>query len=332
MSGTGTRDHVVIRSYLGPGDERSLADDVLDGLTRPFKEIPPKHFWDARGAELFDRICALDEYYPTRAERAILERRAPDLVGGAAELVEPGSGTAAKTRLLLRAMADGGTLRRYVPLDVTESMVRTTAAELVDELPGLRVHGIVGDFERHLRHVPAAGDGPRIVAFLGGTIGNFPPGSRRRLLRRMGALLRPGSDDRLLLGTDLVKDPAVLEAAYNDAEGLTAEFNLNLLHVLNRELDADFDVGGFEHVAFYDHEREWIELRLRATRAMDVHIAGLGLDVAFAAREEMRTELSAKFTRERLAADLAAAGLTLMDVLTDPGDRFALSLSARTDG
>ena len=331
MPGTETGDAVVVRSYLGPRDERSLADDVLDGLTRPFKELPPKHFYDARGADLFDRICDLEEYYPTRAERAILEARAAEIVGDAAELVEPGSGTAAKTRLLLRAMADGGTLRRYVPLDVTDSMVRSCAAALVDELPGLRVHGIVGDFERHLRHVPPPGDGPRIVAFLGGTIGNFPPGSRRRLLRRMGRLLRPGSDDRLLLGTDLVKDPVVLEAAYNDAEGVTAEFNLNLLHVVNRELDADFDVGAFEHVAFYDHEREWIELRLRATRAMDVRIAALDLDVTFAAREEMRTELSAKFTRERLAGDLAAAGLTLTDVLTDPGDRFALSLSARTD-
>jgi L-histidine N-alpha-methyltransferase len=332
MPSTETGDAVVVRSYLGPRDERSLADDVLDGLTRPFKELPPKHFYDARGADLFDRICDLEEYYPTRAERAILEARASEIVGDAAELVEPGSGTAAKTRLLLRAMADAGTLRRYVPLDVTDSMVRSCATALVDELPGLRVHGIVGDFERHLRHIPPPGDGPRIVAFLGGTIGNFPPGSRRRLLRRMGRLLRPGSDDRLLLGTDLVKDPAVLEAAYNDAEGVTAEFNLNLLHVVNRELDADFDVGAFEHVAFYDHEREWIELRLRATRAMDVRIAALDLDVTFAAREEMRTELSAKFTRERLAGDLAAAGLTLTDVLTDPGDRFALSLSARIDG
>ena len=295
-----------MRSYLGPADERSLADDVLDGLTRPLKEIAPKHFYDARGAELFDRICELDEYYPTRAERAILEAHAPALVaaagGGAAELVEPGSGTAAKTRLLLRAMAGAGTLRRYVPLDVTESMVRASADALVDEFPGLRVHGIVGDFERHLRHVPAPGDGPRIVAFLGGTIGNFPPGSRRRLLRRMARLLRPGSDDRLLLGTDMVKDPAVLEAAYDDGQGVTAAFNLNLLHVLNRELGADFDVDAFEHVAFYDREREWIELRLRATRRMDVRIAALDLDVTFAAREEMRTELSAKFTRERLHA------------------------------
>jgi L-histidine N-alpha-methyltransferase len=330
MEHTTITDAVVVRSYLGPGDERSLADDVLDGLTRPFKELPPKHFYDARGAELFDRICELPEYYPTRAERAILETHADDIAAGtgAGELVELGSGTAAKTRLLLRAMAATGALRRYVPIDVTEEMVRGTAAALVDELPGLHVHGIIGDFERHLRHVPAPGEAPRIVAFIGGTIGNFPPGSRRRFLRRMGKLLRPGRD-RLLLGTDLVKDPAVLEAAYDDAAGVTAEFNRNVLHVVNRELDADFDVGAFEHVAFYDREREWVEMRLRAQRRMDVRVGALDLDIAFAAREELRTEISAKFTRERLAGDLAAAGLRLVDVLTDPEGRFALSLSER---
>ena len=320
---------IVVRSYLGPGDERSLADDVLDGLTRPFKELPPKHFYDARGGELFDRISELPEYYPTRAERAILEARAADVAGDAAELVELGSGTATKTRLLLRAMADAGTLRRYVPIDVTERLLRASAEELVCELPGLRVHGIVGDFERHLGHVPAPGPGRRIVALLGGTIGNFPPGSRRRFLRRMAALLRPGRD-RLLLGTDLVKDPVVLEAAYNDAEGVTAEFNRNVLRVVNRELCADFDVDAFDHVAFYDREREWIEMRLRATRRMDARVAALGLDVAFAAREEMRTEISAKFTPARLHADLAAAGLRAVEVMTDPDRRFALSLSERS--
>jgi L-histidine N-alpha-methyltransferase len=330
MEHTTITDAVVVRSYLGPGDERSLADDVLDGLTRPFKELPPKHFYDARGAELFDRIFELPEYYPTRAERAILETHADDIAAGtgAGELVELGSGTAAKTRLLLRAMAATGALRRYVPIDVTEEMVRGTAAALVDELPGLHVHGIIGDFERHLRHVPAPGEAPRIVAFIGGTIGNFPPGSRRRFLRRMGKLLRPGRD-RLLLGTDLVKDPAVLEAAYDDAAGVTAEFNRNVLHVVNRELDADFDVAAFDHVAFYDREREWVEMRLRAQRRMDVRVGALDLDIAFAAREELRTEISAKFTRERLEGDLAAAGLRLVDVLTDPEGRFALSLSER---
>jgi L-histidine Nalpha-methyltransferase len=327
-----TTDAIVVESYVGPKDERSLADDVLDGLTRPFKELPPKHFYDARGAELFDRICELPEYYPTRTERAILEERSAEIVEatGAAELVELGSGTAAKTRLLLRAMAEAGTLRRYVPLDVTESMVLSCADELVDEFPGLRVHGIVGDFEHHLPHVPEP-EGPRIVAFLGGTIGNFTPGTRRRFLRAIAKLLRPGVD-HLLLGTDLVKDPAVLEAAYDDSTGVTAEFNRNVLRVINRELDADFEVDAFEHVAFFDREREWIEMRLRAERRMDVHVGKLGLRVAFAPREELRTEISAKFTIKRLGADLAAAGLELREVLTDPDELFALSLSARPAG
>jgi L-histidine Nalpha-methyltransferase len=320
---------ILVESYVGPGEERSLADDVLDGLTRPFKELPPKHFYDATGAELFDRICELPEYYPTRAERAILDERSADIVAatGAAELVELGSGTAAKTRLLLAAMAEAGTLRRYVPVDVTEAMVLDCADALVDEFPGLRVHGIVGDFERHLRHVPAP-DGPRVVAFLGGTIGNFPPGSRRRFLRALGKLLRPGVD-HLLLGTDLVKDPAILEAAYDDSAGVTAEFNRNVLRVINRELDANFDVDAFEHVAFFDREREWIEMRLRSQRRMDVEVRELGLKVAFAPREELRTEISAKFTEDRLRGDLAAAGLELREVLTDPDGLFALSLSAR---
>jgi L-histidine Nalpha-methyltransferase len=320
---------IRVESYVGPGEERSLADDVLDGLTRPFKELPPKHFYDATGAELFDRICELPEYYPTRAERAILEQRSADIVAatGAAELVELGSGTAAKTRLLLAAMADVGTLQRYVPVDVTEAMVLACADALTGEFPGLQVHGIVGDFERHLRHIPEP-DGPRIVAFLGGTIGNFTPGSRRRFLRGLAKLLRPGVD-HLLLGTDLVKDPAVLEAAYDDAAGVTAEFNRNVLRVINRELDADFDVEAFEHVAFFDREREWIEMRLRACRRMDVEVRKIGLKVAFSPREELRTEISAKFTEERLRGDLAAAGLELREVLTDPDGLFALSLSAR---
>jgi L-histidine N-alpha-methyltransferase len=327
MHRTVSRD-IVVDCLLGPADERSLAEDVLDGLTRPFKELPPKHFYDTRGAELFDRICELPEYYPTRAERAILEAHADDIVArtGAAELVELGSGTAAKTRLLLRAMDEAGTLRRYVPLDVTEEMIHRTAAELVEEHAGLVVHGIVGDFERHLPHVPPPEDGPRVVAFLGGTVGNFPPGTRRRLLRTISRLLRPGQD-WLLLGTDLVKDPAMLEAAYDDGPGITAEFNRNLLCVVNRELDADFDVDAFEHVAFFDREREWIEMRLRACRRMRVRVGALGLDVEFAPREELRTEISAKFTPERLAGDLTAAGLALGDVLTDPDGLFALSLS-----
>jgi L-histidine N-alpha-methyltransferase len=306
--------------------ESSLADDVLDGLTKPFKELPPKHFYDERGAELFDQICGLPEYYQTRTERAILERDAAAIVAatGAVELVELGSGMATKTRVVLDAMAKAGTLERYIPLDVTEGVVRDCATELVDEYPGLRVHGVIGDFERHLDRVPAA-TGPRIVAFLGGTIGNFAPGSRRRFLRSVAGLLGP--DDRLLLGTDLVKDAAVLEAAYDDAQGVTAEFNLNMLHVLNRELEADFDIDRFEHVAFFDRRNEWIEMRLRSRVQQDVAIAALGLEIAFATGEELRTEISAKFTRVRVEADLAAAGLALTGWHTDDKGLFALSLS-----
>jgi L-histidine Nalpha-methyltransferase len=322
-----TAPRVVVRSYLGPGEERALADDVLDGLTRPFKEIPPKHFYDARGAELFDRICELPEYYPTRAEAAILRARSEAVAArtGAAELVELGSGTAAKTRLLLAALAEAGTLRRYVPLDVTETMVRDTAEALTREFDGLAVHGIVGDFERHLGHVPPA-DGPRLVAFLGGTIGNFTPGTRRRFLRRVARLLGPGRD-HLLLGADLVKDPAVLEAAYDDAAGVTAEFNRNVLRAINRELDADFDIDAFEHVAFWNELDSWIEMRLRTHGEQHVTIEAADLELDLADGEEIRTEISTKFTRERLQEELAGAGMELVEFFTDDDGMFGLSLS-----
>jgi len=321
-------DRIVVESFLGGGDHRTLADDVLDGLTRPFKELPPKHFYDSVGAELFDRICELPEYYPTRCEREILATRSGEIAAltGAGELVELGSGTAAKTSLLLAAMHAAGTLERYVPIDVTESMVRASAQRLVAEFDGLRVHGIVGDFERHLDRVPAPRDGvPRIVAFLGGTIGNFTPGSRRRFLRGLSTLLGP--DDFLLVGTDLVKDPAIIEAAYDDSAGVTAAFNRNVLNVVNRELDADFVPESFDHVAFFDRDREWIEMRLRAQRPQRVTVGKLGLRLTFAAGEELRTEISAKFTRERVEGDLAAAGMELVEQLTDQDGLFALNLA-----
>lgn len=324
-----TDPDIAIDHHLDDAHERGLADDVLDGLTRPFKELPPKHFYDERGCVLFDRITELPEYYPTRAERAILVAEAERIVAdtGAMELVELGSGSATKTRVLLDAMAATGRLRRYVPLDVAESVVRMSAEALVDEYPGLRVHGVIGDFERHLDRIPPSTPGePRIVALLGGTIGNFPPGSRRRLLRDIAALLGP--DDRLLLGTDLVKDPAVLEAAYDDAAGVTAEFNRNVLHVVNRELDADFPLDGFAHVAFFDRRHEWIEMRLRALSACSVTIGALGLRVELSDGEEIRTEISAKFTLDRVAEDYAAAGLELTGWHTDAQERFALSLAA----
>ncbi len=321
-----TQPDIRIDSYLGEGQERSLASDAREGLTRPFKELPPKHFYDARGAELFDRICELPEYYPTRTERAILHDTADELarLTGAVELVELGSGTAAKTRVLLSALHEQGTLARYIPVDVTEGMVRDCAHELTSEYPGLQVHGVVGDFERHLSQVPPP-RGSRLVVFLGGTIGNFPPADRAAFLEQIAGLLTPG--DHLLMGTDLVKDPSVLEAAYDDEAGVTAEFNRNLLHVLNRELDADFDPADFEHVARFDRQNEWIEMRLRSTREHTVNVKALELPVHFEEGEEMRTEISAKFTRTRVNQDLADAGLALVRWLTDPEEQFALTLS-----
>jgi L-histidine N-alpha-methyltransferase len=307
---------------LPPGGERTLHEDVLDGLTRPFKEIPPKHFYDTRGSELFDQICGLPEYYPTRTERSILESSA-ELIGertGATELVELGAGYATKTRILLDALE----VERFIPVDVSEATVRECARRLVAEYPGLEVHGLVGDFERHLVHLPER-RGPRLVAFLGGTIGNFPPGSRRRFLRSIARTL--GDDGWLLLGTDLVKDPHTLEAAYDDSAGVTAEFNLNVLRVMNRELGSDFDLDGFDHVAFWDAEREWIEMRLRSRRRQSVRFPGLDLTVHFDQREELRTEISAKFTRTRVQGDLAAAGLELVEWLTDADGLFGLSLA-----
>jgi L-histidine Nalpha-methyltransferase len=322
-------EDIRIESWLSEADERSLANDVLDGLTRPFKELPPKHFYDSRGSELFEQICELPEYYPTRTEMRILEQRAQEIVDctAAGELVELGSGAADKARILLDAMTRAETLQRYVPLDVSQRVVEDAARQLVDEYTGLRVHGVIGDFERHLDRIPASDGAPRIVALLGGTIGNFPPGTRRGLLRKIAGLLR--AEDRFLLGTDLVKDPAVIEAAYDDAAGVTAEFNRNLLHVLNRELGADFTPDSFDHIAFFDRRHEWVEMRLRAQRPCSVLIADLDLRVEFAAGEELRTEISAKFTRERLAADFESAGLELEQFYTDTDELFALSLGRR---
>lgn len=306
----------------------TLAADVRAGFAAEQRSLPPKYFYDARGSALFDRICELPEYYPTRAERAILVRRAATVaeLTGAAGLVELGSGTASKTRVLLSALSDAGTLRRYVPLDIDGELLERTAVELTGEYPGLAVHGIVGDFEQSLGALPAV-CGPRLIVFLGGTIGNLPPGPRRAFLRRLAAALR--ADDTLLLGTDLVKDPDVLRAAYDDDAGVTAAFNRNVLAVLNRELGADFELGAFAHVALWNETEQWIEMRLRSQRDQTVSIPALDLEVEFAAGEDLLTEISAKFTAERIDADLAAAGLAPLARWTDDGDRFALTLARR---
>jgi L-histidine N-alpha-methyltransferase len=263
----------------------------------------------------------LPEYYPTRAEREILATCSPEIasITGARSLVELGSGSSEKTRLLLDALH----VSEFVPLDVSATALRDSAAAIAAEYPGLAVHGVVGDFTEHLDLLP--GDRPRLVAFLGGTIGNLVPGERAKFLASVRSVLFEG--EWLLLGTDLVKDPAVLVRAYDDSAGVTAEFNRNVLRVLNRELDGDFDVEAFEHVALWDAEAEWIEMRLRATRAMEVRLAGLDLDVTFAAGEELHTEVSAKFTRPRVEAELAEAGFELTRWLTDSEGRFAVSLA-----
>lgn len=316
---------IDVISHLETEADRTLADDVRDGLAATPRELPAKHLYDARGSELFEEICELPEYYPTRAERSILAARAADIaeLTGARELVELGSGAAEKAGILLA----GGAYERYVPVDVSEAALSAAAEALAAENPGLEIAGVVADFERQLDRIspPEAGR-PRLVAFLGGTIGNLPPAPRRELLRAIAALLSP--HDHLLLGTDLVKDPAVLVAAYDDAAGVTAEFNRNVLRVIDRELDADFDPGRWEHVARWDAEEERIEMWLHTAEPRTIRIGALGLEVPFAAGDGIRTEISSKFTRERLSADLEAAGLRLGEVLTDDEGRFALSLSA----
>ena len=311
------------------GTLAGLAEDVREGLSCPFKELPPKYFYDARCSKLFEQITELPEYYPTRAERSILESGAADIVAaaGPTTLIELGSGAAAKTRYLLDAMRDAGSLETYVPVDISEEITRRVAEELVSEYDELRVHGVVCDYETHLERVPREEGG--LIAFLGGTIGNFRPGPRRSFLARIATLMYPG--DRFLLGTDLVKDPGVLEAAYNDSQGITAEFNKNVLRVLNRELSAGFEPEAFEHVAFWDADNEWIDIRLRSLVEQFIDIRDLDMQVHFARNEEMRTEISTKFTRERLEASYADAGLELVEWWTDPEGLFALSLARTLD-
>ncbi len=300
-----------------------MAADVREGLSRIPKELAPKYFYDERGSELFDRITTLDEYYPTRCERAILNRHAPEIVAGMDELVELGSGTASKTRALLYAMAGAGSLRRYVPFDVDGSVVALCEAELTELYPGLTVHGVVGDFEHDLGKIPAGER--RLFAFLGGTIGNFHPQERADFLARVRELMGPS--DRLVLGTDLVKDRATLEAAYDDSEGVTAEFNRNVLRVLNDGLGADFDPESFGHVARWVEESSRVEMLLRSRTEQTVSIPAADIEVEFAEGEEMRTEISTKFTPARIEAELQAAGFALKRLLTDPDGLFAVSVA-----
>lgn len=317
--------HAAIQHLSTPASVReALAADVRAGLLEPPRWLPPKYFYDALGSELFEEITRLPEYYPTRAETEILERHAADLMAEVRpdELVELGSGSSRKTRLLLEAMHGGATGRRYLALDVSEDALVGAAHALLGDYPWLEVVGLVGDFHVDLPRVPRRGQ--RLMAFLGSTIGNLEPAERAQFFPQVASALQPG--DAFLLGVDLVKDAGTLEAAYDDAAGVTAEFNRNVLRVLNRELGADFPLDAFEHVAVYDKENAWIEMRLRASRPVSAEIAALGARVALHEGEEIRTEISAKFTRAGVEAELAVAGLTLDRWLTDSADRFALCL------
>lgn len=319
---------VDVTVRLGPDDlGKSLREDVRAGLTSVPKTLPAVYLYDSHGSALFDEITRLPEYYPTRAEREILDARSVEIAAAARAdvLAELGSGTSEKTRILLRAMTAEGSLTRYVPFDVSEETLRSAASAIVLELPHVSVHAIVGDFRSDLDAIPAGTR--RMVAFLGGTIGNFTPEERAGFLADVVAVMHAG--DTLLLGTDLVKDRERLIAAYDDAAGVTASFNRNVLTMLNRELSANFDVEQFEHVALWDESNAWIEMRLRARSAQRVDVRDLDLVVDFAAGEEMRTEISAKFTASGVREELERAGLTLRGWWTDAAGDYALSLAER---
>ncbi len=320
-------ERLALEVHLQPGSASTIGPDVRDGLGSVPKTLPPKYFYDEVGSRLFDRICDTREYYQTRTEQALLEQLADDLMTGIepTDLVELGSGAARKARILLDAAARAGMRCRYVPFDVSESMLRSSAQELLSTYPWLRVHGIVGDYDLHLGRLPPGKR--RLVMFLGSTVGNFTPDEAVRFLSRVARQLHPG--DRLLLGTDLVKDHAVLDAAYNDSLGITAEFNKNVLRVLNRELDADFDPDRFEHKAFFNAEQSRIEMHLSAREAHSVRIAKLDMTVDFDQAESIRTELSHKFTRQSVADLLSAAGLEPIGWYTPENGYFGLSV-ART--
>jgi L-histidine Nalpha-methyltransferase len=318
----------IVDVHLGPEDiAAGLAGDVLRGLTAEPRTLPPKWLYDDRGSELFDAITRLPEYYPTECERRILVDNAALIArrSAADTMIELGSGTSDKTRALLDAFTATAQLQRFVPFDVSEATLRWAAAVLAESYPDIEIHGVVGDYEHHLAELPTGGR--RMVAFLGGTIGNLRPDERHAFLSDLAAMMRPG--DSLLLGTDLVKDAARLVVAYDDPHGVTAQFNRNVLSVINRELGADFDLSGFRHEARWNAVDEWIEMHLVATRAQTVRVPSLGLSLAFADSDSIWTEISAKFRHQRVAEELAAAGFDIAEWMTDPAGDFAVSLSFR---
>jgi L-histidine N-alpha-methyltransferase len=320
------RERTSIDVHLDPDDlVAALRSDVTLGLTSAPKELPPKWFYDEEGSRLFDQITRLEEYYPTEAERRLLLGHAADIIDltGPSTIVELGSGTSDKTAAILDAGVAAGSLERFVPFDVSEEFLRSSVDTLAARYPSLDVHGVVGDFDHHLAKLPSGG--PQLTMFLGGTIGNYRPAGRSDLLAAIAE--RSAPDDHVLIGVDLVKDVDRLELAYDDSQGVTAAFNKNVLAVVNRRLDADFDLEAFDHVARFDVENEWIEMLLRSRRAQRVTVGQLGLRVDFAAGELMRTEVSCKFRRAGFEDELRRAGLEPVAWFTD-GD-YAVSLSRR---
>ena len=326
-SGTYTEPRIRVDVLFGAAARTTaLFDETFWSLRERPKQISPKWLYDERGSVLFDEITRLPEYYPTRAERAILRERASEIaeLTGAATLVELGSGTSEKTTLLLDAHYAGGTLERFVPFDVSEEILIQAAEAVAARYDGVCVHAVVGDFEQHLSSLPAGS--PRLLAFLGSTIGNLYPEQRARFLSRLAGVLEP--DDRLLLGVDLVKSPARIEAAYNDSAGVTEAFVRNVLTVLDRELESRFDPAAFGYEARWDAEHEWVEIGLRSLRQQVIPLPALDVEVAFAAGELLRVEVSSKFRREGIEAELAGVGLEVEEFWTDPAGDFGLLLAA----
>src|SRR5262245_1985941 len=306
-----------------------MADEVRAGLlARPLPTLPCKYFYDGRGSQLFEAITRLPEYYQTRTEEAILGSIAHEVVRRVhpRELVELGSGVSRKLRVVLDAIRRRGLLESCVLFDISQTALVDSAEALAVAYPGLDVRGVVGDFVEDLEALGAGRE--RLVLFLAGTIGNLHPDEVSGFLSRLSAQLAAG--DGLLVGVDLVKDPARLHAAYNDAAGVTAEFNRNILRVVNKALGADFEPGGFEHVAFYDPEHAWIEMRLRAARPMRVRVPAAGIELRLSPGDEIRTELSCKYTRESFTARLLGSGFELDRWWTDPDQLFASALLRRS--
>jgi L-histidine N-alpha-methyltransferase len=320
------RSDLAAHAYKQPNS--GMLADVAAGLSAPQKELSPKYFYDHRGSEIFEEITRLPEYYQTRTERSILDAWMPSLIAGLGTraLVELGAGSAEKSRLIISAMRAAGTAELYVPIDVSASFLNQTAAQLRREYPGLAVEPVVADIAEEFGR-PAGLPHPAIYAFLGGTIGNFYPPAAIRLLRRVRAAMK--SEDRLLLGVDLRKEISRIELAYNDAQGVTAAFNRNMLLVLNHELGADFEPELFQHLAFYEPVTHRIEMHLVSALDQKVRIPGIG-QIAFTRGESIRTEISCKYDRRSVGELFEPAGLRIETWRPDPDSLFALAVGAPT--